>query len=93
QTMESTTTPTGVIMQKRIRHFPNNLLYSGFVEGGASLYYRGLNGFYWSSTASSNPLAYALYFENNSIYFNTLPGNNGRSKYSGMPIRCIATSP
>ena len=87
QTMSSSTSPTVTIMLKRIRHFPNNLLYSGYVSG-ASIYNRGIYGYYWSSTAYNNSNAYNLYFRSSYID----PGTNFYYKYFGRAARCIASS-
>ena len=87
QTMSSSTSPTVAIMLKRIRHFPNNLLYSGYVNG-ASISNRGSNGSYWSSTANGISSAYNLALYSSNIY----PGTNGSSKYTGRAARCIASA-
>ena len=87
QTMSSSTSPTVAIMLKRIRHFPNNLLYSGFVNG-ASVSNRGSDGYYWSSTAGNNISAYYLYFYSSSVS----PGTYIGGKYYGWAARCVANS-
>ena len=84
QYMDGSTTPTGAIMSKRLRHFPNNLLYSSYVNG-ASLSNRGSYGYYWSSTASSSRSANYLYFYSSDVY----PGTYISSKYYGIPVRCL----
>ncbi|MDO5451773.1 MAG: FISUMP domain-containing protein [Candidatus Saccharibacteria bacterium] len=85
QQMTSSTSPTVTIMLQRLRHFPNNFVYSGNVNG-ASLSNRGSGGYYWSSTAYSNNVAYYLYFYSSSVY----PGTNGSSrKYLGRTVRCV----
>ncbi|MDO5451932.1 MAG: FISUMP domain-containing protein, partial [Candidatus Saccharibacteria bacterium] len=86
QTMYSSTTPTAAIMAKRLRHFPNNFLHSGDVNG-ASLSSRGSNGYYWSSTADSSSSAYSLYFCSSSVY----PGTYSSDKYSGRTVRCLVS--
>ena len=87
QTMSSSTSSTVTIMLKRIRHFPNNILYSGYVDG-ASINNRGSRGTYWSSTAYYNNNAYTLYFSSSFIY----PGTGSNSKYYGRSARCIASA-
>ncbi len=83
QYMSSSTTPTGTIMNERLRHYPNNFVYSGDVYG-ASLNTRGSSGDYWLSTASSNSNAYSLYFVSSSVS----PGTGGYTKYYGRAVRC-----
>ena len=88
QNMNSSTTPTGLIMSKRIRQFPNNSLYSGYV-GGGSLRNRGSYGFYLSSTAYTKLLVYNLYLSSSYVY----PGTNDTvSKYDGWTLRCVASN-
>ena len=84
QSMTTSTTPTGAIIDMRFRHFPNNFLHSGYLSG-ASLNGRGSYGRYWSSTASLNSSAYNLYFGGSSAY----PGINGSYKYTGASVRCM----
>ncbi len=87
QQMTSSTSPTVTIMLKRIRHFPNNLVYSGSVSGG-SVSNRGSRGYYWSSTAVSSNYVYSLYFDSIS---SVSPGtSNGGNKYHGRSVRCVA---
>ena len=86
QRMTSSTSPTVTIMLKRIRHFPNNLLYSGNVNG-ASISSRGSNGGYWSSTANNYNGAYNLNFYSSNVY----PGTLNLYKYNGRTARCIAS--
>ena len=86
QSMSSSTAPTAAIMDKRLRHFPNNFLRSGVVNG-ASLDNRGSVGYYWSSTAGSNNNAYNLYFYSSSVY----PGASSSRKYSGRTVRCLVS--
>ncbi len=87
QQMTSSTSPTVTIMLKRIRHFPNNLLYSGNVSG-ASVSDRGSSGYYWSCTAYNNNYAYYLYFFSSSIY----PGTSYYYKHNGRTARCVASA-
>jgi hypothetical protein len=49
-----------------------------------SLYYVGLNGYYWSSTGDGSYDAYSLYFDSGSAYL----GNSGR-RY-GLSVRPVA---
>ena len=88
QAMSSSTSPTVTIMLQRLRHFPNNLLYSGNVSG-ASIYDRGGSGLFWSSTAYNSNIAFYLLF--NSTYVS--PGSSTTNyKYHGRTVRCIASS-
>ena len=87
QQMTNFTSPTVTIMLKRIRHFPNNLLYSGNVSVD-SILNRGSVGFYWSSRAYNTNSACHLYFNSSNIY----PGTSGTNKYSGRAARCIASA-
>ena len=72
-------------MSKRLRHFPNNILYSGYVNG-SSLNNRGSNGSFWSSTAISSNDAYNLGFFSSGVY----PGTGYNFKYYGRTVRCVA---
>ncbi|MDO4746931.1 MAG: FISUMP domain-containing protein [Candidatus Saccharibacteria bacterium] len=70
-----------------IRTWPNNFLHSGIVYG-ASLYDRGSDGNYWSSTANSSGRAFSLHFGSTGVS----PGaNDGGNKYLGWAIRCISS--
>ena len=69
----------------KLRSYPNNFIYSGYVVSG-SVYDRGSYGYYWSSTARSSGSAYLLYLYSS----NVSPGTYGSSKYSGWAVRCVA---
>ena len=86
QSISTSTTPTAVIMGKRLRHFPNNFLHSGNVSG-ASLNNRGSDGYYWSSTADGSGYAHHLSFGNSYVY----PGTRSSSEYYGRSIRCLVS--
>ena len=85
--MSGSTTPTGAIMQERLRHFPNNLLYSGTVSG-SSISRRGNGGYYWSSSGNGYNNAYDLFFNSNNTP-GVYPGNGTIGKYSGNTVRCM----
>ena len=88
QLMNSTTSPTVTIMLKRLRHFPNNLLYSGYVNGD-SIMTRGSIGSLWSSTANNNSIAFYLSFDFSRVY----PGTcSGYFKNYGRAVRCVASN-
>jgi uncharacterized protein (TIGR02145 family) len=77
--------PGGKDASKLLRTYPNNLLYSGNVNG-ASIYYRGNYGYYWSSTTYYSYYAYGLGLNSSGVY----PGTSGGYKYSGRAVRCLA---
>ena len=72
-------------VDKLIRSYPNNFLYSGGVSSG-SVGSRGSYGYYWSSSADSANNAYRLYFL--SSYVN--PGSSYGNKYYGYSVRCVS---
>ena len=74
-------------VERKLRAFPNNFVYSGYVSG-SSVNNRGSNGVYWSATADSYLNARNFYFYNAGVY----PGTLSNSKYSGRSVRCIAGS-
>ena len=81
---DSSTTPTGAVMSRAYRAFPNNFLYSGYFNT-SSAGSRGSGGYYWSSTASSNGSSCSL-----SLYSAGVgPGADSSYKYYGYSIRCI----
>ncbi|MBR3246384.1 hypothetical protein IKF87_00660 [Candidatus Saccharibacteria bacterium] len=69
----------------RWRSYPNNFVYSGYVDG-SSVNGRGAYGFYWSSSANYSNLAYNLYFYSSYVY----PGTYRSIKYYGRMARCVA---
>ena len=80
-------TPTntnGDTATKAFRKYPNNYLYSGYVNGG-SLDNRGTFGDYWSSTARNYNNACHLYLDSSGVH----PGTNYNPKYNGYAVRCI----
>ena len=83
----SSSTPTGTIMSKIFRSYPNNFLYSGnFLKSSAIS--RGAGGYYWSSTAYS---IYTSYFLSLSIS-DVNPGTDYYNKNHGYSIRCTASA-
>ena len=76
---------SGDTATKALRKYPNNYLYSGYVDGGF-LDSRGTLGYYWSSTASSSYSAYYLRLGSSVVN----PGTNSSYKYYGRTVRCIA---
>ena len=69
-----------------LRSYPNNFLRSGYVAG-ASLVYRGSDGYYWSSTARNSYYAYDLYFGSSFVS----PGTVSSSKNGGRAVRCLVS--
>ena len=69
----------------RWRTYPNNFVYSGYVNG-SSVNDRSSSGYYWSSSAGYSNYAYYLYFNSSNVY----PGTNLSSKYYGWMVRCVA---
>ena len=67
-----------------IRKYPNNFLYSGYVDG-SSVYYRGSNGLYWSKSAYNSSKSYFL-----SFYSRLVTPSGVSNKYSGFSVRCLA---
>lgn len=86
-TMNASSTPTGADFSKVMRDYPLNFLYSGYWSG-ASAYYRGTYGSYWSSTVNNSSGAYRLSISSTYVY----PGTNGDVKYRGVSVRCVTGS-
>ena len=85
QDMDSSTSPTGTEMSKTFREFPNNFVYSGYVQSVNGIYQRGSNGYFWSNTAAaSTTISYSFRFLKASF----LPGTSSY-KYYGHTIRCV----
>ena len=83
----SSTTPTGTDMSKAWRTYPNNFVYSGYVNG-SSVNIRGSYGNYWSASGNASYSAYNLYFISTGVH----PGTGGGSKYYGGMVRCLSGS-
>ena len=75
----------GTAQSAKWRSYPNNFVYSGYVDG-SSVLYRSSYGYYWSSSASNSYYAYYLNFNSSSVY----PGTTGSYKYVGRMVRCVA---
>ena len=67
-----------------LRSYPNNFIYSGYVDSG-KVYNRGSYGDYWSSTAYSSNYAYYLSFYSSYVD----PGTVNFTKYNGRSVRCV----
>ena len=79
-----TDSPEGSNASIAFRTYPNNFLYSGYVQG-SSVDVRGGGGYYWSKSASRGFDAYFLYFNRSDV----LPSFTN-SKYEGFTVRCLA---
>ena len=87
QYMNDSTTPTGAVMSKRLRHFPTNLLYSGYVSGNY-LGNRGSVGNYWTTSSFSDSYyASFLRFDSSAIH----PATHSTGKTQGQSVRCLVS--
>lgn len=68
-----------------LRSYPNNFVYSGYVDG-SSVGDRSSGGFYWSSSARYSYNTYVLYFLSDLV----IPGTYTNYKYIGWMVRCVA---
>ncbi|MBQ3320844.1 hypothetical protein IJG71_01805, partial [Candidatus Saccharibacteria bacterium] len=71
-------------VNKKIRKYPNNFLYSGDIYG-SSVNNRGSYGVYWSSTAYGSSSAYYLGFESLRFYV----GATYVYRSNGYALRCV----
>ena len=72
----------------RWRTYPNNFVYSGYVND-SSVHYRNSSGYYWSASGYFNYYAYSLYFGSTYVY----PGTDGTNyKFYGRLVRCLSNS-
>lgn len=77
--------PTGTVMSKTFRSYPNNFLYSGYFYR-SSARNRGSAGYYYSSTAQSYYKNFGLSLGSSGLD----PGTVSSDKCQGKSIRCIA---
>ena len=82
-TSNSGTNPTGTTMSITYRLYPNNFIYSGYVNG-PSVNNRNLDGDYWSPNGHDSHNSSSLYVSNTSI-----APSYASYKYIGKTIRCI----
>lgn len=82
-----TGSPEGTDASNALRAYPNNFVYSGYINGGSVVRGRGSYGYYWSSTTSGN-FAYNLSLNSTGVS----PGTSSFSKFVGWTIRCIVPS-
>lgn len=85
---DSITNDSGDTASMAFRKYPNNFIYSGFVNSG-SIYNRGTLGLYWSSTAYDNNEYYITSFKLQLNDSRVYPATNGTNKFNGITIRCI----
>ena len=78
---------TNMDVNKRFRTYPNNFLFSGYVNG-SSVVNRGSVGFWWSKSANSAPYAYDLGLRS-AGYVSPSDDDN---KWYGFTVRCVAGS-
>ena len=74
------------VASKRWRAFPNNIIYSGIVNG-SSISARNTGGTYW--TASMSGVNWAEYFSIGGSGVNPIAGN---SQHFGRAVRCVISS-
>ena len=87
ETAGSSSTPTGTVMSRVFRGFPNNFLYSGNFHS-SSAGNRGSYGYYWSSTVLFGDLSYRLLLYSSVVS----PGTENYTKSFGFSIRCVSGS-
>ena len=74
-------------VDKKVRTWPNNFLYSGRVNG-SSVQYRGSRGHYWSSKSVNSQYAYMLVIFDSQV----APGTANSYKFEGKALRCVIGS-
>ena len=82
-----TGTAEGTPVSNALRSYPNNFVYSGYVNV-SSVSSRNSYGSYWSASGTSSLSAYSLDFYSTGVY----PGTFNVSKYSGRMVRCLSGS-
>ena len=80
-----TGTPEGSDVSNALRAYPNNFVYSGFVNG-SSVNDRNSYGRYWSASGFDSYSAYNMYFRSTYVR----PGTGSVDKYNGRVVRCVA---
>ena len=84
----NTLNTAGYIATKAFRKYPNNFIYSGYIDDG-SVKNRGSQGYYRSSTALSSNTTYTLTLSSSSVAPGT--STSGYIKYYGLTIRCLVS--
>ena len=77
---------TDSVASEKARSYPNNLLLSGYYYLEAN-YFRGVRGYYWSSTDYTENNSYEYYMTSSEVY----PGTHYGNSYNGASIRCVTT--
>ena len=80
-----TGTPEGTNVSNALRSYPNNYVFSGYVNG-SSIQHRNSRAGYWSASGSSTNQAYGMDFDANGV----APGTYSDNKYYGRAVRCVA---
>ena len=84
----TTETMSGTINDGKIATAPLYLQYSGRPAADGTLLFAGNGGYFWSSTAYSDPsLAFSPYFYQSGVY-----ADFGDYRYPGSSVRCLAPS-
>ena len=71
----------------RWRKFPNNFLFSGYLNTGSS-FAKGTNAYYWTTTAYDLNSSYYTSIISSGVY----PGTSFGNKFFGYTVRCVALS-
>ena len=86
-TGNSQSSTAGTTQSKIWRSFPNNFLYSGYVND-SYIIGCGSYGRYWSSSASSAYGVYRLRLDSSDL----VPGTISVDKFYGFTVRCVVGS-
>ena len=87
--MNSNTSPTGAVMSERLRSFPNNFIYSGFVSGSSLV--PGLTTRYTTSSAWSSSTYMGYVFDVVVSKKSASLNNNYDYRYDGLTVKCFAS--
>ena len=77
----------GTAMSKKYRSYPNNFVYSGYVDG-SSFDRRNSVGSYWPASGNAYDSTYYLHFSSTGVF----PGTGISKKYNGRLVRCLIGS-
>ena len=88
---DSSTSPTGTVLDARFRTYPNNFTWDGYISNGSLYSYRTL-GYFWSGTG--------YYLSSSSKYYGDYLGLSTdyvrysyiQQKQYGTQVRCIVTN-
>ncbi len=87
--MSSSSTPTGSIMSRRFRQFPNNVVYAGVFSRSSNVS-RTSYMYFHTSTSDDSGRNYTFYMESTKVSPGT--ASSGLNAYSAASIRCVAGS-